>query len=229
MESRPTPFDVAFGGIASERFPALAAGLTEAGRDPRDRDAFVLVREVAALLRDLHPEDAPGESVAELVALCQAAFLFWRDGRRVVTIGREALTSLLASDPVAGAGRFGAETCYLALPAHRVWGEVTPGAPAEPLDGLFVLPGAAGLDLVAVFGMQPGRPGFTVVTASGPRRRNLRREDASPLFSSRLPGAASAGLFQVAGPEELLELAFRAAALLPPDGPAAGETTVTVA
>lgn len=229
MAARPTPFDLAFGPIAADRFPALASGIAAAGHDPRDRDAFVLVREVVELLRDLHSDDAPGEAVTELVALCHASFLFWRDGERIVSLDRDTLRAVLGSAAATTRPPTFETTFYLTLPPQRVWGEVSADAPAEPLDGCFVMPRRDHLDLVAIFGMQAGRPGFTVVAASGPRRERLARQDGTGLFTPRLEGGAAAGLFQVTGPEELLELGYRAAGLLPPAGPGAGETPVTLA
>ena len=38
-------------------FPRIAASLAAAGRDPIDRDAFLMDREVVALLRELRPDE----------------------------------------------------------------------------------------------------------------------------------------------------------------------------
>ncbi|HVX88002.1 MAG TPA: hypothetical protein VG940_03670, partial [Gemmatimonadales bacterium] len=83
--TRPTPFEVIFGGLAEERFPALRASLAAAGIDPLDRDAFILDRAVTELLRDLVPEDAPPEALHEFIAVLQHCFLFW-DGGSVVQV-----------------------------------------------------------------------------------------------------------------------------------------------
>ena len=85
---RLTPFDLAFRPFAAERFPLLRAGLEAAGRNPRSRDEFVLVKDVVELLRDLRPDEGAGEGVGELVALCHAAFLHWLDGESVVAVDR---------------------------------------------------------------------------------------------------------------------------------------------
>jgi hypothetical protein len=114
-------------------------------------------------------------------------------------------------------GRYGApalspsrgEPVYVQLPPLRVWGVATEGGPAEPLDGWFVTGGGGGLSLVAVFGIHPGREGFTVVTASGRPPEALCRPDGTALFAPMLEGGATAGLASLAGPEELLELAWR--------------------
>jgi hypothetical protein len=69
--------------------------------------------------------------------------------------------------------------------------------------------------VLAIFGLHPGREGFSVVDADGYREADLQRDDGSALFSPVLPGGAAAGLFSIVGGEELLELAARVTALLP--------------
>ena len=227
MTGRANPYDVAFAPIAPERFPRLTEGLRDAGRDARDRDAFVLVREVVELLRELGPEEGLGEGVEELVALTHAAYLYWLDGESRVGCDRETLDRLFAGPGPARPVNPG-RAYYLELPPRRVWGDVSEGGAPEPLDGWFALPGADRLDLVAVFGLHPGRDGFTVVTASGPRQGRLIREDRTPLFSPRMKGGAEAGLHQVLGGEELLELGYRCHDLLPASGAAPGIQRVSL-
>jgi hypothetical protein len=60
-----------------------------------------------------------------------------------------------------------------------------------------------------MFGIHRDRAGFSVVEVAGGRRDSLHREDGSDLFSATLPGGAAAGLFAIAGEEELLELGWR--------------------
>ena len=43
---RSTPFGLVFGEIATERFPAIAQALRQAGSAPADRDQFVLLEPV---------------------------------------------------------------------------------------------------------------------------------------------------------------------------------------
>ena len=227
MSDRLNPYDVAFAPIAAERFPRLTEGLREAVRDPRDRDAFVLVREVVELLREMGPEEGLGEGVEELVALTHAAYLFWLDGESRVGCDRDTLDQLLAGPRPARPGIAG-RAYYFELPPRRVWGDVTDGGAPEPLDGWFALPGEDHLTLVAVFGLHPGRDGFTVVTAGGPRQTRLIREDRTPLFSPLMKGGAEAGLHQVLGGEELLELGYRCHDLLPASGAAPGIQRVSL-
>jgi hypothetical protein len=97
------------------------------------------------------------------------------------------------------------------LPERRVWAEVLPGQPHEPLDGCFVDRDLdpTSLSVLGIFGVHRDRPGFSVVEVSGPRSAGLARTDGSRLFASTLAGGSAAHLFSVAGAEELLELGWR--------------------
>jgi hypothetical protein len=100
---------------------------------------------------------------------------------------------------------------YVLVPERRIWAEVVLGVPHEPLDGCFIYapPESGELRVLGVFGLHPDRPGFTVVEAAGPRVPHLARPDGSALFAPLLPGGAAAGLYSLAGGDELLELGFR--------------------
>lgn len=229
MDPRLTPFEMVFGATAASRFPEIQRGLVAAGLDPSDRDAFVLAREVVTLLQELRPDDGLGEGVRELVGFVHACYRHWADGGRVVAIGRDTLERALRepewSRPTA---QVGGPSYYLQLAPQRVWGTPVEGGSAEPLDGGFVLPRGDRLSMVTVFGMHPGRAGLTVVEVDGARPSHLRRDDGSSLFSPRLEGGAEAGLFQIVGGEELLELGFRVHALLGPAGAGPGRSQVAV-
>jgi hypothetical protein len=206
MPARPTPFDLVLAGIAEARFPALGARLEAAGAVPIDRDAFLMTPEAVQVVRDLRPDEGLGEGIGELAALVHHAFLFWAAGRRVAAPDRAAVERELGT-PRDRAAPDAAR--YLQLPPHLVWAEAVPGVPAEPLDGFFVHAVPAGLRALGVFGLQPGRPGFTVVEVEGARPRELVRPDGTTLFSPVLPGGGPAGLRSLTGGEELLELAWR--------------------
>ena len=229
MTDRPTPYDLVFAELGPARFPGLDAAIVAAGHDPRDRQGFVLVREVVELLRELRPDEGVGEGVDELVAFLHAAFVFWRDGCSVVELDRAALDRAIegggTTSEVTAAGR----SYYLQLPIQRVWGEPMAGRPPEPLDGWFRTVGPKGAEGLAVFGLHPGRAGFTAVQVGGPRPGPLARADGTPLFAPRLAGGGEAGLHSVAGAEELVELVYRGHALLGPAGPAPGRHRLTSA
>ncbi|NOT08839.1 MAG: hypothetical protein HOP28_11610 [Gemmatimonadales bacterium] len=205
---RATPFSLVFGELAERRFPALKGGLAEAGRDPRDRDAFLLVREVVELLHELRPDGGLGEGMAALAGFLHHAYLYWADGQRLRVVPEEALAAALHDAP--GAGTPGdAAARYIQLPPLKVWGTPEEGAPAEPLDGWFVHRLGDRLTVLAAFGLRPGRDGLTVVEVHGTRAAALARPDGSSLFAPSLEGGARMNLASIAGEEELLELAWR--------------------
>jgi hypothetical protein len=214
--ARPTPFDLVFGDVAGERFPSLRDGITAAGRDATSRDEFLLVREVAELMREIRPDEGLGEAVEALVAFVHAAFLYWRHGERLLQIPR----SLLGEAIAAGSRPGGDETrhittSYIQLPPLVVWGVPIAGSPPEPLDGWFVSRPDDGLTILAVFGLRPGREAMTTVEIAGPRPpASLARIDGTPLFAPRVAGGDAAQLYSVEGEEELLELAWRVDARL---------------
>lgn len=211
---RQTPFDLVFGGIAEERFPRLTASLETAGIDPHDLDAFVLDREVTELLRELVPDEA-GEALGQHITLLHHAYLYWREGGWLFRVTKSRTDALLSSEATAqdsspaGVPR----AYYIQFPERRIWAELEPGQPHEPLDGMFVRPWpGGGYFVLGIFGMHASREGFTVADADGFPTGELAREDGSPLFSPVLPGGAPAGLSSLVGSEEILELAARTVA-----------------
>jgi hypothetical protein len=206
---RLRPFDLVFRPAAAEIFPQIRSALTQAGYDPRDRDGFLMVREVVTLLRDLRPDEGIGEGIDQLAALLHHAYLFWASGEHTVEVTADRLSALMASSDVTGSAD-STVACYVAIPPHRVWADVMPGQPPEPMDGCFVDPGLGRtLRVLGVFGIHPERPGFTVVEAAGERPMALGRADGSDLFAPTLVGGKAAGLFSITGEEELLELGWR--------------------
>lgn len=213
MEStRPTPFDLVFGPLAEERFPPIRAAFEASHGDPRDRDAFLMVREVIQLIHDLRPDEGMGEEIRQLAALLHHAYLFWLAGTPTLEITSAELTALLRDERSApGDAAAPPPAFYVQFPERRVWAEVVAGAAHEPLDGCFlVLGGDDSLAVLAAFGLRPDRPGLSVVEVAGPRTSRLVRPDGAPLFAPVLEGGAPAGLASITGGEELLELGWRA-------------------
>jgi hypothetical protein len=213
---RTTPFDAVFGPIAADRLGAVRDGIAAAGLDPRDRDAFLLVREAGELLRDLRPDEGLGQAVDTLVAFLHRAYLFWMDGATVRGVTEDELTRVVVGEdgePPTAQPSGHQPSRYVQLPPLRVWGTSLEAAPAEPLDGWFTDRKGDSLSILAVFGLHPARDGFTAVEAAGSRPPALARQDGSPLVSPSLPGGAAAGLYSVSGEEELLELAWRVESL----------------
>lgn len=215
--SRQTPFDLVFGGLAADRFPAIRDSLARQHADPLDRDQFVLDKEAAGLLRELVPEEGADASVSEHLSLLHHAYLFWAAGHHTQQLSRPEASALLKEkDGPAGSVP---DARYIQFPERLVWAETEPGAPHEPMDGVFVHPWKTdGFAVLAIFGFHSTRMGFSVVSAEGHRPERLARVDGTALFAPVLPGGSAAGLFSVTGPEELLELAARAALFCPMPG-----------
>jgi hypothetical protein len=206
---RDTPFPLVLGTIAPDRFPGLREGIAAAKRDPRDRDAFLMVREVVELLREIEPDEGLGEGIGTMAAFLHHGYLYWTDGERTSVIDDAVLDAALhhgapgLPEPGTGGSR------YVQLPPLKVWAAPVEGGAPEPLDGWFAYRSGDDVSVLAIFGLHPGRAGFTAVEVVGTRPSHLERVDGSPLFSGILPGAERAGLASVVGAEELLELAWR--------------------
>ena len=208
--SRISPFELVFGELAEERFPAIRASLAGSGIEATDRDAFVLDRAVTEFLRELVPEDATPESLHEFIAVLQHCFLFWSNGRQVISVASTDLPSTAPTDPSLTQGT-SRPTAYVQLPSHLYWAQLEPDAPHEPLDGFFVHPHGPGIRALGIFGLHPERPGFTVAEVSGAAPAELpRRADGSAPFAPLMDGGQAAGLRSVAGARELLALAWSA-------------------
>lgn len=216
---RPTPFDVAFGAQADERFPRIRDSLATTGRDAHDLDAFTLDREVVTLLRDLVPEEGVGQAIEQHIALLHHSYLYWAEGGWLVQLSRARAQRILA--PEAGVSEGPSpptdtpRAAYVQFPERLVWASLGDSEPHQPLDGLFVRSWPeGGYFVLGVFSIHPSHEGFTVVEADGHPAETPKREDGTPLFSPALPGGGAAGLFSIVGGEELIELAARTRPLL---------------
>lgn len=148
--------------------------------------------------------------------------------------GSPAESGSTGAAPPAGRG-LPAASGYLRLPRNRFW--VRPGgdgSPAEALDGISWVARQVGrgdeggtlVSLLAVSGILPGRPGFSVLPLPplalqdlvGWRDREAREPGAGVDFSSTLPGGELGGLHSVETPAELVKLTARGLALVPRAG-----------
>lgn len=206
---RPTPFDLAFGPLADERFPPIQAALEAAGQDPSDRDGFLMIREVIELIRELRPDEGLGEGIAELAAFLHHAYLFWRAGTPTLAVVPAELAAALRAAPADPAGDPAPPSFYAQLPERRVWASVVVDGGPEPMDGCFLVRDDDALRVLGAFGLRPDRMGLSVVEVTGARPRSLARPDATLLFAPTLAGGAAAGLASIVGAEELLELGWR--------------------
>ena len=206
---RPTPFDLVFATDAGAFFAPVRSAIEALRLDPRDRDGFLLLRESAELLQRLRPAEGLGAGMELLAAFVHYAYLFWKDGEQLTVISDPRLADFLAHSSLRPSTRDSVR--YVQLPPRRVWATLAELAPPEPLDGWFSLPGHNALSLLAIFGLNPARAGFSAVEVSGPHSGVVRRPDGSPLFHPLLEGGASAGLASLADADELLELGWREA------------------
>lgn len=221
---RPTPFELAFGEIARERFPVIAEALQQDGAAPSDADRFVLLEPVGRLLREIVPEDAGADALEVHALLLHHAYLFWAAGQPVLQISEEALRRTVEDARITT--RLPHLSQYLQLPDLRVWGAPNEGNPPEPLDGMFVREGSdqGAIAVLAIFGMRPDRPGFSAVGMEGradpddPTASEIEiaavREDGSAPFGPQLAGGTAAGLYSTANAAEVLLLTCRLLALL---------------
>jgi hypothetical protein len=183
----------------------------------------VLLEPVGRLLREIAPEGAGPDELEGHVLLLHHAYLFWAAQQPIYRISEQMLRDAVAN---AQLGTKPPQTeQYLQLPELRVWGSAHESSPPEPLDGMFVSRGnRGGIDVLAIFGMRPDRPGFSAVGLEGradlddPTSAELEiaatRADGSPAFGPRLAGGTAAGLYSVANAGELLLLTSRLVALL---------------
>lgn len=221
---RPDPFTIALAPFVPDRFEAIRRGLAEAGVDAFKRDAWTVSRAGAELLRELRPDGGLGEGMAELVALAHAGFLYWEQGERKLELSRAALDDIVQERVRVATMNAGRAAYYVRLPPRRVWGQPVADTPPEPLDGWFAVADDAHLALTAIFGLLPGRAGFTVAQVDGAPPAPLARPDGSALFMPVLPGGQAAGLWSLVGQDELLELGWRIhRRILAAGGPAPGE------
>ncbi len=224
---RATPFSLAFGEI-EPRFPAIAEALQQDGAAPTDRDRFVLLEPVGRLLREIVPEDAGADALEAHVLLLHHAYLFWAAEQPVYQITDQTLRRAVGEKRITTRLPHAAQ--YLQLPELRVWGAPNEASPPEPLDGMFVSAAASdteeagAINVLAIFGMRPDRPGFSAVGLEGradpddPAQGEIEiaaaRDDGTAPFAPRLAGGSAAGLYSVANTGELLLLTCRLLTLL---------------
>lgn len=224
MNERPTPFALVFGHLAPERFPAIADALAAGAALAADRDAFVLLQPVGALLRELVPAEAPAAALEAYVRLLHHAYRHWEAGGWVYRVSDAALDRAVERGAITA--QLPRSALYLQLPAHRVWRAPAADEPPEPLDGMFVTAtGAATIAVLGISGMHRNRPGFSAVSVDGradaddPTGDELlvaaARDDGSAPFASLLVAESNARLYSLANAGELLLLTCRLLAALP--------------
>lgn len=204
---RPHPFDLVFGEFAAARFPAV--------RDAVGPDLtlahFLMTPAAVELLHELRPDEGLGDAVDDFVAFVHAAFRYWHDGGRTVVLDVDATRGLGAG--AQRAAPLPPVTQYIQIAPRILWSQVESSEIHEPIDGWFAIPEGEQLRVVACLGLHSERPGLSVLTAVGASPATVQRDDGTPPFAPAMEGGAAAGLHSVVNAEELLWLAWRAAAV----------------
>lgn len=180
---RPTPYELALGAdeIEEHLFPAIREEAAARGVETLDPQAFVMLGRVGTVLRDLvvpSGSEPAGRMLEEAGRLLYQGFHFWNTGKSVLVADSDVVRRVLersgrTSAPVSGPLLAPEPAGYLQLPKHRFWGRIEEEAVPEPVDGFFwtvsdsVQGRVARLETLFVLGIRVGRPGFSVVDASG--------------------------------------------------------------
>ncbi len=209
---RPLPWTQLAEAIGDARFGEIRSGLEARTTADLDRDAFLLDGTVGALLRELVPEDVPAEAVTAYGALLHSIYCCWARDWPVASLSADALRASLLAAHVSPLAARASLAVYLQLPPRIVWAEPAPGAPHEPLDGVFLLVHGARAMALAVLGFHELREGFTTMAADLllPAPVPATRADGSAAVASVRPGGDLARLCSVVDTHELAALALLA-------------------
>lgn len=219
--TRLHPFQYVFSALADQRFGEIQREAAGAGLTLDSRLSFLRCEPVRRLLDELRADDPAagdlgGAALEEYGALLYHAYRYWAAGQHSLAISRAEMEALLHAprptappDPAVPHG-----ACYLQLPEQWMWARISPDAPHEPLDGLFLASEAHDQEiaLLAVLGLRPARPGFSQVALSAPAA-DFRRAAAAvrePPFAPVMDGGDRAGVRSVVSEGELLHLAHLA-------------------
>lgn len=211
--SRPTPFDLAFSNLATERFPGVRDEALDSATDVTDRAQFAKLPTVQRLFAEVaHPalvEQRP-DAADEYLTSLYVAYRFWAAGCHVVAIDHVRLKATLASARAGDVPLVPRGACYLQLPERVFWAQIDHEAPHEPLDGVFVTLSGTGreLTILAVLGLRPERRGFSqlVVRVAPPSLLAAADEVRTPPFAPVPAGGEAAGLMSLVSVAELLHL-----------------------
>jgi hypothetical protein len=212
---RPHPFDFAFGSVADQWFGEIRAAVSAEARDPFDLPQFTKLAPVKRILEEMQPEGTDpemAEAVEEYLRLLFAAYHFWASGRHSQTLSRDVLERDLPSVAALGEGVMlpVLPPTYFRLPEHQFWGQLAEGQPHEPMDGFFLVGGAAGRAewlVVAVLGLRDDRDGFSQISVSATNAELVAAAPARlPVLGPAMPGGDFAGFHSVTSVAEMLLL-----------------------
>lgn len=212
--SRLDPFDFAFGALGAERFPEVRREAATRPEGAHDRARFAALPTVQRILATVEaPEliERHPEAAEQYVTALYVAYRFWQAGRVTVGFGPDALDAALAAGDRAALPAVPGGAVYVRLPQRWFWARIAPEAPAEPLDGFYVVASAEGREVtvLAVLGLRADRAGFSqiAVTATPEEVVGAGRAARRPPFASVLEGGARAGVRSLVTADELLHLA----------------------
>ncbi len=223
MSERSHPYNLIFNVAMEAKLAAISGEAVERDVDIMDADRLGMLLSTGELLRELLPEDAPGEAIQQIARLVFHCFHFHAAGQQTFEIGEEVLRELLSTGFVAGPVHIAppAIAGYVMLPRNRVWSRITEDAHAEALDGFFFV----GDQILYVLGLMQGRPGFSIMEVSAARAyeettsvADLKARDEGDDFSNVLPGGELQGHFAITNTAEALKLAARCFWQLSPRG-----------
>lgn len=241
-QTRPSPYHLAFGAedMDDTLFPPIAEEAAARDMPLDDPDRFLFLTGVGRLLQAIagSPDEGDdggvghgaGEVLQQHGRLLFHAFHFWREGKCEVELDEETVRRVLDEDAVADDRALSppARAGYLRLPRNLVWATPEPGLRPEPADGLFWMfndtdADRPSLHLLLALGVRAGRPGFSVVTAtgeleSGPHWADVDGRPGGGDFTTTLPGGELDRLYSVETTAELLKLASRCLLALDRDG-----------
>jgi len=198
-----------FDAIGEPRFVEMREALVPGDAGLFDRDRFLLNGAVAAVLRDLVPDDAPTDTLTTYGTLLHFLYIGWHRGWPGGEVDAARLRYQLGGTapvrPPADGHAFGTYR----LPPRLVWGRPDPDGAAEPVDVVFVSAGPERLRALALLGARDGRDGFSTLEADVPLPVAWPgpRDDGSQAFASVLPGGDRAGLISLTTTDELAYLA----------------------
>jgi len=215
---RRTPYELTFpdAGTAADLFSAVTAEARDAGVDPADRQAFVVLQAVNTFLRRLQPKGARPEAMYDYAMLLYHAFRFARSGAGPILVSEATARALVeASDPV-GALEAPAPAGYAQFPKNLFWTQSASASAAEAVDGLFWSLGEQGLlHVLVVAGMRDDRPGLAVVPvpeapwADAATWLDAHIRSDGEDFATTLPGGEIEMLYSFRAAGEVLKLTAR--------------------
>jgi hypothetical protein len=223
MNDRTHPYDLLGFPEDDEWLKSVVAEAEERAVDLNDRERFAMLLCTGEYIRKIVPDDAPPEAIWQAAGLTFHCYHFRAAGKKTYNIEEPVLRELLSTGFVAGP----IETIppspagYVHLPRNRVWSRVADDATPEAIDGFFF----TGDDLLFVLGLNPGRPGFSVLPVRASHDQvpitsvaELKARDEGEDFANVLPGGELQGHFAITNNMEALKLAARCFWHLAPRG-----------